>query len=285
MKKCFRSIFRDVRVLKNSLKVGVFDSGIGGLTVLRNALMEFPFGIDFFYFADTARVPYGSKPVATIRRYVHEIFEFFYSIGIDVIVTACNTSDSILTQKEKESLPVPYFSIIDPAVRSIGEIAPANSSVSIIATSNTVKRSLYLRRLFRYDTLSEITQKACPLFVPIIEEGIWEGDMVEAVVHYYLADLGNQRPDFLVLGCTHYPFIRGAIEKSLPPTTRIIDPADFIVLDMKRQLHPSSKEDSTVEYFVSGDTGFFQDVLKRYFGMPGVVKQVDLSRDNIVVRG
>lgn len=271
--------------MKNNLNVGVFDSGIGGLTVLKKLTGEFSTGVNFHYFADTARVPYGSKPIQTLRRYISEIFDFFYRIRVDAIVTACNTSDSVLTQKEKNQLPVPYFSIIDPTVKAVGTDAPKNSTVAVIATSNTVKKSLYLRKLFQYENLVEITQKACPLFVPLVEEGIWEGEIVKAIVKYYLSDINRFEPDYLVLGCTHYPFIRKTIESNLSSKTKIIDPADHIISDLGKWLEASSASPSSVNYYVSGETSFFQSILQKYLGHSGTVKSVNLTDEGIVVRG
>lgn len=273
-----------MKVLKDNLKIGVFDSGIGGLTVLKKLLQGFPRGVDFFYFADTARVPYGSKPIETLRGYIGEIFDFFFQLGIDAIVTACNTSDSVLSQREKQNLPVPYFSIIDPTVRTLGSIAPKGSEVSVIATSNTVRRSLYLRKLFRYENLRRITQKACPLFVPIIEEGIWEGEIVDAVVSYYLAEINRMEPDYLILGCTHYPFIRKVIESSISRKTLLIDPADFILVDLISWIGEIDGEESRVTYYVSGNPESFQRVLKRYFQREGDVVPVDLVNERITVK-
>ncbi|MBN2219888.1 MAG: glutamate racemase [Kosmotogaceae bacterium] len=270
--------------MRSRLKIGVFDSGIGGLTVLKKLMEAFPEGVSLHYFADTARVPYGSKPVETLRRYVREIFNLFAHLDVDAIVTACNTSDSILTQNDKSELSVPYFSIIDPTVRRIGESAPNNSKVAIIATENTVKKSLYLRKLFRYESFSEILQRACPLFVPLIEEGIWEGEIVDSIVKYYLNDFAETEPDFLILGCTHYPFIKNSIEKFLPSKTKVVDPSEYIVRDVADWATVLSHEPSTVDYYVSGNIKFFQDILKRYLGRFENVKGVDLNVTGITVR-
>jgi glutamate racemase len=271
--------------LRSRLRIGVFDSGIGGLTVLKRLVETLPEGVSFHYFADTARVPYGSKPVETLRRYVREIFDLFAHLNVDAIVTACNTSDSILTQSDKAELGVPYFSIIDPTVRRIGESAPDNSTVAIIATENTVKKSLYLRKLFRYESFSKIVQKACPLFVPLIEEGIWEGEIVDSIVKYYLNDFAEIEPDFMILGCTHYPFIKNSIERFLPSKTKVVDPSEYIVRDVADWATILSPEPSTVDYYVSGNTRIFQDILKRYLGRFENVKGVDLNVTGINVRG
>ncbi len=284
MKRFFRNTSRDVTRLRNSLRIGVFDSGIGGLTVVKRLLEAFPEGVSLHYFADTARVPYGSKPVETLRRYVREIFDFFTQLGVDAIVTACNTSDSILSQREKTELTTPYFSIIDPTAKFLGETAPDKSTVAVIATENTVKKSLYLRRLFRYESISKILQRACPLFVPLIEEGIWEGEIVDSIVKYYLTDLAKIQPDFLILGCTHYPFIRSSIESLLSPRTRIIDPAEYIVKNVADWATISSHDSSTVEYYVSGNIRFFQEILGRYLGKAENVRGVDLTSSGIALK-
>jgi len=270
--------------LRSRLRIGIFDSGIGGLTVLKRLLEAFPEGVNFHYFADTARVPYGSKPIETLQRYLREIFDFFSQLNVDAILTACNTSDSILSQREKSELGVPYFSIIDPTVRTLGESAPKESTVAVIATENTVKRSLYLRRLFHYENLTTIVQRACPLFVPLIEEGIWEGEIVDSIVKYYLTDLARTEPDFLILGCTHYPLIRKSIEAFLPSKTRVVDPAEYIVSDFTDWAEISSTEPSTVDYYVSGNIRFFQEILKRYLRKEENVRGVGLTFAGITLK-
>lgn len=141
-----------------------------------------------------------------------------------------------------------------------------------------------MRKLFRYENLRRITQKACPLFVPIIEEGIWEGEIVDAVVSYYLAEINRMEPDYLILGCTHYPFIRKVIESSISRKTLLIDPADFILVDLINWIGEIDGEESRVTYYVSGNPESFQRVLKRYFQREGDVVPVDLVNERITVK-
>lgn len=218
--------------MKN-LDIGIFDSGIGGLTVLKVLLKEMPKGMHFHYFADTARVPYGSKPPETIRRYANEIIEFFSNMDVRAIVTACNTSDSITGDSIKELLDIPYFSIVEPVTRSLGETMKPESSVAIIGTENTVRKSMYLRKLIVFENVLRITQKACPLFVPLVEEGVWEGKLADTVTWFYLNDIKKFEPDYLIMGCTHYPILKDTIKKFLGDRTTIVDPAVPLTASVK----------------------------------------------------
>lgn len=275
------SITKDVEELIGKIEIGIFDSGIGGITVLRKLMASVPTGARFHYFGDTARVPYGSKPPSEIRKYVHQVFDFFRSLSVEAIVTACNTSDSILSKEEKESLGVPFFSIIDPVTEALKKDLPINSSVTIIGTRNTIKRSLYLKKLIGSNNICRISQKACPLFVPLVEEGIWEGRLAETIVRYYLREIKRFAPDYLILGCTHYPFLLNPLKAFLGETVRIVDPAEYVAREFKRWIEKQQSDvDSSVVFHVTGEIGSFVESLKM-IGFDNAkidsVKHVDIS--------
>ena len=252
--------------LKN-LDLGIFDSGIGGLTVLRVLLEKLPVGLHFHYFADTARVPYGSKPPETIKKYVGEILDFFGTLNIAAIATACNTSDSLTGDDIRESLDIPYFSIIEPVTTALGESVTPGCSVAIIGTENTVRKSLYLRKLINFSSVIRMTQKACPLFVPLVEEGIWEGRMADTVTSFYLKEIKRFGPDYLIMGCTHYPFLRKAIAKYMGDKVKIVDPADALSDRIEAWAGPrKGLERSEVSFYVSGDLATFKTRMVNLLG-------------------
>jgi len=241
------------------IRIGVYDSGIGGLTVLKQLLMKIPFGIDFFYFADTARLPYGSKPQEMVRGFISEILSFFRHINVDAIVTACNTTDSLLTEAEKNNLWVPFFSIIDPTIHYLRNNVSDKNSIAIIGTEVTIKRSVYLRKLIIDENISGIFQKACPLFVPLVEEGLSDGELTEWIVTYYLEEIRRISPNYLILGCTHYSYLKTVIEKYLGNGTQIIDPADHVsekVIEWIGKIETTKK--SSVTFYVTGSAEDFK---------------------------
>ncbi|OAA31757.1 glutamate racemase [Kosmotoga arenicorallina S304] len=263
------------------IKIGVYDSGVGGLTVLKQLLKKIPYGIDFFYFADTARLPYGSKPQEMVRGFVFEIFDFFRHLNVDAIVTACNTTDSLLTETEKKSLWIPFFSIIEPAVRYLRDSISGKNSVAIIGTEVTVKRSVYLRKLIIDGNISRISQKACPLFVPLVEEGLSDSELTERVVAYYLKEIKAFSPDFLILGCTHYSYLKNAVSKYLGNKTQIVDPAEHVsgqVIDWIGEIGDTNK--SRISFYVTGSAEDFKRKATFLLGSNGELKvnHVDLER-------
>ncbi|MDI3524060.1 glutamate racemase [Kosmotoga sp.] len=275
------NITKDVEELIGKVDIGIFDSGIGGITVLRELMKSVPTGVRFHYFGDTARVPYGSKPPSEIKKYVHQVFDFFRSLSVEAIVTACNTSDSILSKEEKKSLEVPFFSIIDPVTEALKNDLPINSSVAIIGTRNTIKRSLYLKKLIGSDNICRISQKACPLFVPLVEEGVWEGTLAETIVRYYLRGIKRFAPDYLILGCTHYPFLLKPIKTYLGEDVKVVDPAEYVAREFKAWIENQQNDvDSTVVFYVTGEIVSFTESLKM-MGFDNAkidsVKHVDIS--------
>ncbi|AKI96813.1 glutamate racemase [Kosmotoga pacifica] len=269
------------------IKIGVYDSGVGGLTVLKHLIKKIPNGIDFFYFADTARVPYGSKPPFLVRSFITEIFGFFRFLNIDAIVTACNTTDSLLLESEKRGLWVPFFSIIDPVIWHMENVVSSGSSVAIIGTETTVRRSVYLRKLIGNKNISRISQKACPLFVPLVEEGLNDSELARRIVSYYLEELKKFSPDFLILGCTHYSYLKTIISEYMGDRTTLIDPANYVseqVIGWLENIEP--REKSSVQFFVTGSAEDFKRKASKLMGfdIDLDVNHVDLEKLNELAR-
>ncbi|MFN3598945.1 MAG: glutamate racemase [Aquificaceae bacterium] len=210
------------------MKIGVFDSGVGGLTVLKALRDKYKY-VDFVYLGDTARVPYGNKSAQTVIRYSLECAEFLMGEGIDLLVVACNSASSYALDSLRESLPIPVFGVIDPGVKKALEIT--KGKVGVIGTRATISSGVYKRRLEEYGV--EVYQKACPLFVPLVEEGIIEGKIAQEIVEYYLKDLKEAKVDTLILGCTHYPLLKPLIEKYMGDHVKVIDSATALALEIE----------------------------------------------------
>ena len=210
------------------MKIGVFDSGVGGLTVLKALRDKYP-EVDFVYLGDTARVPYGNKSAQTVIRYSLEGAEFLLSEGVEMIIIACNTASSYALDVLRENFSIPVFGVIEPGVRRALETTK-NRRVGVIGTKATVSSDAY-GRLLRSKGI-EVFQKACPLFVPLVEEGILKGDIAQRVVAHYLTELKDEGIDTLILACTHYPLLKPVIEDFMGESVKVVDSAESSALEI-----------------------------------------------------
>lgn len=259
---------------RTSMPIGVFDSGLGGLTVLREIHRQLPHE-NLVYFGDTARVPYGNKSSATIIRYSHEIVRFLLAHDVKAIVVACNTASSYALEAIRETTDIPVLGVIEPAVQSFVQKAQATSVAGLIATKGTIASGAYERVLNSHKTTQRLIGKACPLLVPLIEEGYAESQAADLVLHDYLAPLAKANAEYLILGCTHYPLIARAIKRLYPQFT-LIDSAEQTALELKTLLQTKkisrTEHTARVELFVSDMTEsmralkdlFFADRVDRF---------------------
>jgi len=209
--------------------IGVFDSGVGGLTVLRALLKRLP-AEDFVYLGDTARLPYGTKSPDSIRRYALQAAGLLRGRGVKCLVVACNTASAVaLDALTHEFAPVPVLGVLEPGAAAACR-ATRDGRIAVIATESTVRGGAYQAAIARRLPAAQVTARACPLFVALAEEGWTEGPVVEGVVHRYLDDLfgrpGVPSPDTLVLGCTHFPVLAPAIRSVVGPRVAIVDSAE-----------------------------------------------------------
>ncbi|MFN3813802.1 MAG: glutamate racemase [Aquificaceae bacterium] len=210
------------------MKVGVFDSGVGGLTVLRAIRENFP-NLDLVYLGDTARVPYGSKSKDTVIRYSIECANFLLGFGIDLLVVACNTASSYALDVLKEELTIPVLGVIDPGVKAALEVSK-RKVIGVIGTKGTISSGVYRKKL--EEVGAKVYERACPLFVPLVEEGIKDGSIAESVVEFYLKDLKEKGIDTLIMGCTHYPLLKKVIEEYMGDV-HVVDSASCIAQELK----------------------------------------------------
>ncbi|RMH81317.1 MAG: glutamate racemase [Acidobacteria bacterium] len=211
------------------MKIGVFDSGVGGLTVLKAIRERFP-SVDLLYLGDTARVPYGDKSSQTVIRYSLECAEFLYNEGVDLIVVACNTASSYALEALREHFSLPIFGVVEPGVKRALK-STVKGRVGVIGTKATISSGSYERMFREYGV--EVFQKACPLFVPLVEEGIVEGEIAKRVVEHYLKELKSSGIDTLILGCTHYPLLKPIIEEYMGKGIDVVDSAECVAKELE----------------------------------------------------
>lgn len=205
--------------------IGVFDSGFGGLTVLRELLKVLP-GTDYLYFGDTARLPYGSKSAHTVAKYAISSTRFLEQQGAEMLVIACNTATALALDEIRAASRVPVIGVVEPGAAAAARMSQSKKA-AVIATEATIASHAYEKAL-RERGLSAI-EKACPLLVPLVEEGWGEHPVAEQVAHVYLDEIfqdGAHGADVLLLGCTHYPLIRPLLRKVAPPQVQIVDSAE-----------------------------------------------------------
>jgi glutamate racemase len=207
--------------MDRNLPIGIFDSGVGGLTVYR-ALHERLPAERYVYLGDTARVPYGTKSLSTVERYAIENARFLESRGMKLLVVACNTASALALPAIRRSVSVPVVGMIEPGARAAVREA-AGGRVGVIATESTVKSGAYSRAVAALAPELEVTERACPLFVSLAEEGWAESDVARAVAEEYLRELREKHVSAVVLGCTHYPILRRVIQETVGASVKLID--------------------------------------------------------------
>jgi len=232
--------------------LGVFDSGVGGLTVLESLRRRLPHR-DFVYLGDTARVPYGRKPPEMVRGFAFEIAEFLSALGVDGIVVACNTASAVALPNLQERSSVPVWGVIDPGVEAATR-ATRTKLVGVVGTKGTIASGAYQRRLEACGM--DVWAQACPMLVHVAEEGLADSPEAELLARHYL----NGRPeiDTLILGCTHYPLLKNAFQKVVGPGVTLVDSAEAVAEVVSRTMPTNG--DATpgrVVHFVTGDPAAF----------------------------
>lgn len=214
--------------------IGVFDSGVGGLTVLREIIEQMPFE-DIIYFGDTARIPYGTKSPQTVVKYSQQNVRFLSQYDIKTIVVACNTASSIALKNLQDNFDIPILGVIDPGAKGAVE-KTKNNKVGVIGTTTTVRSSAYQDRIREVNPEISVIGTPCPLFVQIVEEGWEDSDVAELAAKKYLIEMMDHDVDTLVLGCTHYPLLRYTLNKVLGDKVTLINPAYETAKSLKEML-------------------------------------------------
>jgi len=256
--------------------IGVFDSGVGGLTVLQALRRRMPHR-DFVYLGDTARVPYGRKPPEMVVEFAHGIAGFLCGLGVEGLVVACNTASAVALGSLQERCSVPVWGVIDPGVSAATRVS-RSGSVGVIGTKGTIGSGAYQRRLEAQGL--RVWAQACPMLVHVVEEGLADSAEAELLVRHYLS--GRPALDTLILGCTHYPLLRPAIQRVVGDAVTLVDSAEATADVVSRSVEeaPSSGEGRVV-HFVTGDTAAFAHTARVIGGVAGEIRLLpvtDLAR-------
>ncbi len=260
-------------------KIGVFDSGVGGLTVLRALVERIP-DADYLYFGDTARLPYGSKSAATVAHYAVGAVRYLQDQGAELLVIACNTATALALDKIKAAAGVEVIGVIEPGAEAAAAASQVQKVV-VIGTEATISSHAYRRALEARKVA--VREKACPLFVPLVEEGWVEHPVTEQVAKIYLSEAfsedavhSNDDADVLVLGCTHYPLIKPLLRRVAPEHIAIVDSAESTAQDVARQLQvgtlPSANSERRgvpqLKFFATDSAEKFRKMGTRFLGLP-----------------
>jgi len=266
-----------------SKPIGVFDSGIGGLTVVRALLHRLP-QENIVYFGDTARVPYGPKSPQVVREYAEEDTDFLLSKNVKMIVVACNTVSAVALDVVQKRAKIPVVGVIIPGAKSAAA-ASKKKRIGVIGTIGTISSNAYANAIRQIDETIAVFSRPCPLFVPLVEEG-WGGHKAtEMIAKEYLFPFTQEKIDTLVLGCTHYPLLKNVISDALKGTAVLIDSGEAAALEVEKvldehRLRNASKEKPNLQFFVSDIPAKFTEIGERFLGAKmGIVKKVGIGRE------
>lgn len=221
-------------VLHKNAPIGVFDSGVGGLTVAREIMRQIP-NEKIIYFGDTARVPYGSKSKETVTRFSKQIVRFLQTHQVKTIVVACNTASAYALDELEKETDIPVIGVLKPGAKTAAEVTK-NGKIGVIATEATIGSQMYNKYIQELNKQVTIYGKACPLFVPLIEEGLWQDPVTDEIAKRYLTELIDIDIDTLILGCTHYPLIRSTLGRIMGENVTLVNPAYETAIELKELL-------------------------------------------------
>jgi len=252
------------------LRIGIFDSGLGGLTVAASIKKEIP-QAQLVYFGDTARVPYGPKSKGTIQRYAKQDANFLLSKHIDILVIACNTATSFALELLKKEYNLPIIGVVEPGVKA-ALTASKEAIIGIIGTIGTIKSNAYQEGISRFKPRATIIAKSCPLFVPLVEEGFLYHAVTRLIAEEYLDVLKRARIDTLVLACTHYPLLKPVIQDILGEDVRIVDSAietarEVVSVASQMGLMPDTNQEPVHEFYLSDIDYSFSSVVLDELGL------------------
>jgi glutamate racemase len=287
--------------LTNNLPIGIFDSGVGGLTVYRALHHRLP-RERFVYLGDTARVPYGTKSLATVERYAIENSQFLFSRGIKLLVVACNTASALALPKIREKIGLDVVGVIGPGARQAVEItkAEANAKIAVIATEATVQSDAYAASIRQASQKAEVLQCACPLFVPLAEEGWTLEAETFSIARKYLRKIIDFKPHALVLGCTHYPILRDVIQQTVGENVRLVDSGEATAEEVAKLLRVKDLANTDLidynrerrlcddldHFYVTDAAERFARVAERFLGsQPAKLEAIEIfGKDELVNR-
>ncbi|EKD46214.1 MAG: hypothetical protein ACD_68C00096G0001 [uncultured bacterium] len=261
--------------------IGVFDSGVGGLSLVRELFLKLP-EFQVVYFGDTARVPYGTKGEEVIKRYAKEDVDFLISQGAKIIIIACHTVSSVASDYLRKTFPkIPIFEVVTPGIEEAYQKS-ARQRIGVIGTSATVRSGLH-KKLLQSIGQCEVIEKECPLFVPLVEESFVNRPETIKIARYYLRELKLKKIDTLILACTHYPFLKSVIKKVMGNQVRLIDPAVSAVnklaeyLAANPEISNSLLKNNNHQFFASDIPAKFAQISKKLFGKEIKIERVKME--------
>lgn len=235
--------------------IGVFDSGVGGLTVAREIMRQIP-NERLVYFGDTARVPYGNKSKETITKYSKQIIRFLKTQKVKAIVVACNTASAYALNEIEKELDIPIIGVVKPGAKVAAE-ATCNGKVGVIATAGTIQSGIYTEYIQGINPDIQVIGKACPLFVPLVEEGLLEDPVTDEIATRYLNELKDIDIDTLILGCTHYPLIRSTVGRIMGEGVTLVNPAYETAIELRSLLERENLLNPTTQRLGTNQYQFF----------------------------
>ena len=255
--------------MNNSNPIGVFDSGLGGLTVVKALREKLP-NESIVYFGDTARVPYGNKSPELIQKYSMQIADFLLEHDVKMIVIACNTATALALPTLQKQLKIPVIGVVKPGVQAALKTT-VNKHIGVIGTISTIGSDVYKKEITLVDKSVEVTSLPCPLFVPLAEEGMTDGAATKMIAEKYLKPIIDAKVDTLILGCTHYPLLKSMIQSAVLPSTRLVDSAESVAtataeLLVQNHLSSSTGDNGKLKLFVSDFPARFKSVAERFLG-------------------
>jgi len=251
------------------LPIGIFDSGLGGLTVFSEITKLLP-NEDLIYVGDTARVPYGIKSAETVTRYSLEICDFLNHLGVKAIVVACNTASAFALPTLLKHYPVPLLGVLEPGAQAAVQ-ATRSGSIGVIGTAGTIKSQSYPTAIKKLMPMARVVSRACPLFVPLVEEGWNRHRVTEEIAEIYLGEWRQSELDTLILGCTHYPLLKEVIQKTLGPSVELVDSAQETAKALKQLLFnqgllSASHEVGSHRFFTTDAPEKLSELAQRFLG-------------------
>ncbi|WP_036486138.1 glutamate racemase [Myxosarcina sp. GI1] len=266
---------------KSNLRIGLFDSGVGGLTVLREVYRQLP-QESLLYFADSARLPYGTRSPEEILQFVREILDWMCAQGVKMIIMACNTSSALALEIVRKEYDIPILGVILSGAKAA---VATGKRIGVIATPATVASNAYPQAIQEIDPFTSVWQMPCPQFVPLIEQNLVYCDRTKEVARRYLEPLLQQDIDTLVYGCTHYRHLEGIIRSLLPDRVRVIDPAKYIVMAAEKELSIMSLKNNLsalpTRFCVSGSPQQFASLSRQWLGFTPNVEQINVKEPSI----
>lgn len=265
---------------KRQAPIGVFDSGVGGLTVVREIIRKLP-EENIVYFGDTARVPYGSKSQKTIIRFSEQIIRFLKTKQVKAIVIACNTASALALDAVRDEFDVPILGVVVPGARA-AVAATRNQKIGIVGTDATVRSGVYTQVIKKMNPRIQVIEKACPLFVPLVEEGFKEHVVTQEIIEYYLESLRATDIDAMILGCTHYPLLRSRIRAYMGEKIQIVNPAYETAMDLKALLKEQEMDNDSTDALGSRYEFYVSDTAEKFRQFANTVMPFDVPETNVV---